>query len=105
MSNNGMNGEVGVRIVTLSDCDYCSWLKSELDGCGINYTNIDANVFSDFSDTIEDRLKTDTYPMVFIDLGSSVIALVGETSLETNETLRTFDTIPHLVGIIKSYIK
>ena len=55
--------------------------------------------------TIEDRLKTDTYPMVFIDLGPNVIAIVGKTSLETNETLRTFDTIPHLVGIIKSYIK
>jgi glutaredoxin len=105
MSNDEMNGEVGVRIVTLSDCDYCNWLKSELDGCGINYTNIDAEIFNDFSDEIEDRLKTETYPMVFIDLGPNVIALVGETSLETNETLRTFDTIPHLVGIIKSYIK
>ena len=105
MSNDGMNGEVGVRIVTLSDCDYCMWLKNELDGCGINYTNIDAEMFTDFSDAIEDRLKTKTYPMVFIDLGPNVIALVGETSLETNETLRTFDTIPHLVGIIKSYIK
>lgn len=105
MSNDGMNGEVGVRIVTLSDCDYCMWLKDELDGCGINYINIDARAFNDFSDEIEDRLKTKTYPMVFIDLGPNVIALVGETSLETNETLRTFDTIPHLVGIIKSYIK
>ena len=105
MSNDGMNGEVGVRIVTLSDCDYCMWLKSELDGCGINYTNIDAEMFNDFSDEIENRLKTEIYPMVFIDLGSNVIALVGETSLETNETLRTFNTIPELIGIIKSYIK
>ena len=105
MSNDGINRGVGVRIVTLSGCDYCIWLKSELDGCGINYTNIDAEMFSDFSDEIENRLKTETYPMVFIDLGPNVIALVGETSLETNETLRTFDTIPHLVGIIKSYIK
>jgi glutaredoxin len=105
MSNDGMNRGVGVRIVTLSDCDYCMWLKSELDGCGINYTNIDAEMFNDFSDEIENRLKTETYPMVFIDLGSNVIALVGETSLETNETLRTFNTIPELIGIIKSYIK
>jgi glutaredoxin len=105
MSNDGMNGEVGVRIVTLSDCDYCMWLKSELDGCGINYTNIDAEMFNDFSDEIENRLKTETYPIVFIDLGPNVIALVGETDLETNETLRTFNTIPELIGIIKSYIK
>jgi len=105
MSNNEMKEEIGIRIVTLKDCDYCKWLKDELDGCGINYTNIDANIFDDFSSAIEDRLKTDTYPMVFIDLGPNVIAIVGETSLETNETLRTFDSIPHLVGIIKSYIK
>lgn len=105
MSNDRMKGEVGVRIVTLSDCDYCRWLKSELDGCGITYTNIDADVHSDFSDKIEDRFGTKTYPIVFIDLGPKIIILVGETSLETNETLRTFDTIPELIGIIKSYIK
>jgi glutaredoxin len=105
MSNDGMNGEVGVRILTLSDCDYCIWLKNELDANEISYTNIDAEVFSDFSDEIENKLKTDTYPMVFIDLGPNVIALVGETDLETNETLRTFDSIPELIGIIKSYIK
>ena len=105
MSNDGMNGEVGVRIVTLSDCDYCKWLKSELDAAGISYVNIDADIFSDFADSIEDKLKTESYPMVFIDLGPNVIALVGETDLETNETLRTFDTIPELIGVIKSYIK
>ena len=33
------------------------------------------------------------------------VTIVSETSLETSKTLRTFDTIPHLVGIIKSYIK
>ena len=100
-----MREEVGVRIVTLSGCDYCEWLKSELDGHEIPYTNIDAEIFSDFADSIEDRLKTDRYPMVFIDLGPRVIAIVSETDLETNETLRTFDTIPELIGIIKSYIK
>lgn len=105
MNNEGRNGEVGVRILTLSDCDYCIWLKNELDANEISYTNIDAEVFSDFSDEIENKLKTDTYPMVFIDLGPNVIALVGETDLETNETLRTFDSIPELIGIIKSYIK
>jgi glutaredoxin len=105
MSNDGMNGEVGVRIVTLSDCDYCIWLKSELDGCGINYTNIDAEMFKDFVDTLMDKLKTNEFPLVIIDLGSKIISVVGTTELETSETLRTFESIPHLVGIIKSYIK
>ena len=49
---------------------------------------------------LEEKFKTDKYPMVFIDLGPRVVAIVSETSLATNETLRTFDTIPELIGII-----
>ena len=105
MSEIGKKEEVGVRLLTLSDCDYCNWLKSELDEEGIIYTNIDANEYDDFSTVIEQKFKTDTYPIVFIDLGLTVITIVGETSLETSNTLRTFDTIPQLVGIIKQYIK
>lgn len=102
MSND--KREVGVRLLTLSDCDYCTWLKSELDAEGIIYNNIDADQFSDFSDMVEDKFKTNSYPIVFIDLGSKVITIVSETELETSDTLLTFDTIPQLVGIIKKYI-
>ena len=102
MSND--KREVGVRLLTLSDCDYCTWLKSELDGCGITYTNIDANQFSDFADQIEDKFKTEAYPIVFIDLGDKIVTIVPETELDTSDTLRTFNTIPELVNIIKEYI-
>lgn len=102
MSND--KREVGVRLLTLSDCDYCTWLKSELDGCGIAYTNIDADQFSDFADQIEDKFKTEAYPIVFLDLGTKVVTIVPETKLEISDTLLTFDTIPQLVGIIKKYI-
>ena len=108
MSNNemnGMNGEVGVRLLTLEGCDYCNWLKSELDGQGISYTNIDARMFSDFSDEVEKKFKTESYPIVFIDLGSKVVIIVPETSLEESDTLRIFNSIPELTGMIKSYIK
>ena len=93
-----------VRLLTLSDCDYCTWLKSELNELGITYVNIDADQFSDFADSIEQKFKTDTYPIVFIDLGVKVITIVPETKLETSDTLLTFDTIPHLISIIKRYI-
>lgn len=96
---------IGVRLLTLSDCDYCMWLKSELDGAGISYDNIDADVFSDFADSVEQHFKTESYPIVFIEFPTKVITIVSETELETSEILRTFDTIPELVGIIKSYIK
>ena len=93
-----------VRLLTLSDCDYCTWLKSELNELGITYVNIDVNQFSDFADAIEDKFKTNTYPIVFIESEDKVITIVPETKLETSDTLRTFDTIPQLVGIIKQYI-
>ena len=96
--------EVGVKLLTLSDCDYCTWLKSELDSCGITYTNIDAYKHSDFADEMEEMFKADAYPMVFISLGDKVITLVFETELEISDTLRTFDTIPELVNTIKKYI-
>ncbi len=96
--------EVGIRLLTLSWCDYCMWLKSELDEQGIAYDDIDADKFSDFADQIEQKFKTEDYPIVFIDLGDKVIIIVSKTELETSDTLLTFDTIPQLVGIIKKYI-
>jgi len=100
-----MNGEVGVRVLTLSDCDYCIWLKSELDSCGIAYVDIDANKFNDFSDKVEQEYKTNRYPIVFIETKQDTIVILGETELATTDKLRTFDTIPELVSMIKKYIK
>jgi len=99
-----MSDIIGIRLLTLSDCDYCMWLKSELDGEGISYENIDADEFSDFADSVEYKFKTDKYPIVFIEKENEITAIVPETELETSKTLRTFNTIPELIGIIKSYI-
>ena len=96
--------EVGVRLLTLNDCDYCTWLENELGAEGITYTNIDAEKFSDFADQIEQKFKTESYPIVFIDLGNKIITITPETELETTDTLLTFDTIPQLVNTIKEYI-
>jgi glutaredoxin len=101
MSNKG---EIRIRLLTLNWCDYCMWLKSELDEQGIAYDDIDADKFSDFADQIEQKFKTEDYPIVFIDLGDKVITIMPKTELETSDTLLTFDTIPQLVGIIKKYI-
>ena len=103
--DEGMNRKIGVRLLTLEWCDTCMWLKSELDAAGISYVNIDAEQFSDFADEIEDKFKTSTYPIVFLDLGDKVITILPETDLATTDTLRTFDTVPQLVSIIKQIIK
>jgi glutaredoxin len=105
IENKGMNGKIGVRLLTLDYCDTCQWLKSELDAAGISYVNIDAEQFSDFADEIEDKFKTFTYPIVFLDLGDKVITILPETDLVTTDTLRTFNTVPQLVSTIKQIIK
>lgn len=105
IGNEGMNGKIGVRLLTLEWCDTCMWLKSELDAAGISYADIDAERFNDFSDEIENKFKTSTYPIVFLDLGDKVITIVAETNLATTDTLRTFDTVPQLVSTIKQIIK
>jgi glutaredoxin len=92
-----------VRLLTLSDCDYCMWLKSELDGEGIAYEDIDAYKFSDFADEVENKYKTESYPIVFI-FKDKTITIVSDTELETSDTLLTFNTIPELISIIKKHI-
>jgi glutaredoxin len=98
-------GRVRVRLLTLNECDYCSWLKSELDGEGIVYQNIDAEQFLSFAEEVEEKFKTTSYPIVFITSQDYTLTIVPETNLETSETLRTFDSIPELIGIIKNYLK
>jgi glutaredoxin len=102
---DGMNRDIGVRLLTLSDCGACMWLKSELDEAGIAYVTIDYDTFKQFGDEVMDKFHTEMFPMVFIDLGPNVITVVGKTDLELSTTLRIFNSIPELAGIIKSYIK
>jgi len=105
IGNEGMSKEGKVRLLTLEWCDTCMWLKSELDAAGISYADINAEHFSDFSDEVEDKFKTSTYPIIFLDLDDKVITIVAETDLATTDTLRTFDTVPQLVSMIKQIIK
>jgi len=105
MSRKRESEEVRIKLLTLSGCRYCEWLMNDLDNSNITYVKIDAEEWSNFSDKIEAQYKTSSYPIVFISVGADEIVIVPETDLETSKTLRTFDTIPQLVGIIKSYIK
>jgi glutaredoxin len=105
MRDREMREDGKVRLLTLEWCDVCMWLKSELNAAGISYDEINAEIFNDFSDEIEDKFKTSSYPIVFLDLGDKVITIVPETDLDTTDTLRTFDTVPQLVSMIKQIIK
>lgn len=106
MSTEEMRGgkeEMRVKILTIEGCDYCTWLKSELDAEHIPYIDINANKEYKLADKMEMTYKTDRYPMVIVPYKGTNIIILSETSLATSDTLRTFDTIPHLVGIIKQY--
>jgi glutaredoxin len=98
-----MNEEVNIRLLTLNGCDYCTWLKSELDNEGIEYVNIDADVFSEFTESVETLYQTNHYPVVFIEYKDKVVALLSETRLEPSDNVRIFNTIPELIGMIKQY--
>ena len=60
MSTERKDESINVRLLTLTGCDYCEWLKRELDNEGITYTNIDADMFSDFAESIENHFKTES---------------------------------------------
>ena len=96
-----MDEKVGVRIMTLEWCDTCTWLKSELDAAGIFYYDIDAEANTEFADSIEDKFKTNKYPIVFLTLPDRVITILSETDLETSPLIRIFDSVPQLVSTIK----
>jgi glutaredoxin len=102
MSND--KRKVGVRLLTLSGCNHCNLLKNGLDAEGITYTNIDADVYSAFADQVEFKFQTKLYPIVFLEVEENVITLLSETNLELSDEIRTFNSIPELIGIIKSYI-
>ena len=53
-------------VLGLTYCEHCQQLEEELKSRNINYTFIDADVNSSFSDKIEDITGNEYYPMIII---------------------------------------
>jgi glutaredoxin len=93
-----------IRVLTLSYCDMCNWLKREIESEGLKFTNIDAEQHDSFAEDIEKRFKTESYPIIFLEGKQDVITILSETDLEPSPVLHTFETIPQAIGLIKKYI-
>ena len=53
-------------VLGLTYCEHCTQLEKELKNRNINYTFIDADVNSSFSDRIEEITGNEYYPMIII---------------------------------------
>jgi glutaredoxin len=93
-----------IRILTLSYCDVCKWLKSELSKEGLEYKEIDVEMFDSFASDIEKKFKTEHYPIIFLENDQNIITILPATELEPSPILHTFDTIPQAIQLIKQHI-
>jgi len=93
-----------IRILTLEYCDACNWLKSELKNEKIEFVNIDADQNSDLANSVEEKFKTEHYPIIFLESDKDIITILPETKLEPSPILHTFTTIPQAIELIKKYI-
>ena len=92
-----------LQIYTLEGCSRCSALVKELNGQGISYNNIDADLNAELADKVERLLSTTIYPIIHIKKLTKSIYLTGEDCQHTafSDTVLTYDTIPHAVILIK----
>ncbi len=60
-----------VTVLRLSGCIYCEELIRELNIHGVEYTSHDADEVSDYADWVEDKIETNTYPIVILEIGNS----------------------------------
>ena len=58
-----------VTVLRLSGCIYCEELIRELNIHGIEYTSHDAEEVPDYADWVEDKIGTNTYPIIILEIG------------------------------------
>ena len=76
-----------VTVLRLGGCKYCEELVDELGRRGINYKSIDANENGALADKVEALIKTDTYPIVILEISGlpTLFLFRAQTSDELGE--------------------
>ena len=83
-----------ITLYTLPHCSYCQILKGALDKLEIPYTDIDVELNELMGDWLEENLKTESYPIIYIKKTSEkYIYILSETNLEKLNNVRIFNTI------------
>lgn len=58
-----------ITVLRLSGCSYCEELIRELNIHGIEYTSFDAEEVPDYADEVEEKIGTNAYPIVILEIG------------------------------------
>ena len=97
-------GEGEITVYSLPYCDYCNLLKGTLDKLEIPYTDIDVDTNVLMGDWLEENLKTESYPIIFLrKLPGEYIYILSETNLESLNGVRIFNTIEEAIEILTQY--
>jgi len=97
-------GEGEIKIYSLPYCDYCNLLKGTLDKLEIPYTDINVDQDERMGDWLEDTLKTESYPIIFLKKrDGEYIYILSETNLDTLTNIRIFNTIEEALEILTQY--
>jgi len=97
-------GKGKITLYTLPYCDYCKVLKQSLSHLLIPFNDIDVDQNPKLGDDIEEKLKTETYPIIhFQKQPGEYIYILSETNLETLNDIRIFNSIEEALEILLQY--
>jgi len=100
----GKKGEGEITVYSLPYCDYCNLLKGTLDKLEIPYTDIDVDINVLMGDWLENHLKTESYPIIYLRKSpGEYIYILSETNLEKLNSVRIFNTIEEAIEILAQY--
>ena len=71
---------------------------------GLEYKEIDVEMFDSFASDIEKKFKTEHYPIIFLENDQNVITILPATELEPSPILHIFDNVPQAIQLIKKHI-
>jgi len=93
-----------ITLYTLPHCTYCKVLKATLNKLGVPYTDVDVELNELMGDWLEENLKTESYPIIYIKKPSEkYIYILSETNLEKLNSVRIFNTIDEALEILLEF--
>lgn len=97
-------GSGEITLYTLSYCNYCQILKKALDKLEIPYSDIDIDSNPDLGDSLEEKFKTEFYPIIYFKKNpGEYIYILSQSDLETLNGVRIFNTIEEALEILLEF--
>lgn len=100
---------MNIKVYSLSYCEKCLKLKTQLSDAGIDFEDFDADKHYDESLQLEGLLRTKSYPILAIEDQNTLTYFINESRgpQKITEGVYTvpFATIENLLYQVKNYIK